>query len=397
MSAKGRNVMVMSKAQVKSLLDAPQTKVIGKGVYGEVSLANHPRLGPLALKKFHNVNENNSNNESTKVEEENAHIRVWKRLGTRSSYCQRYIAEPIRSKHPAVGIQRSAIPRGHAGMDLDKYLRKMKRNSPTNSVHPDLQRKLVEEMMRAMKCLHDHGIAHGDIKLDNFMVHYPTGNYNYSDVRVKLIDLGLARFAGNNNRPRPLVGVTKVGVTNSWVFNDSALREQFDKMKPNDQAASNYLGRFSNLSYMHSVPIGTMYNTTKEQSKARMEQILAEQNKNNWGAARVSQSIRRAYAQKKRDDFMNKYQRLSENGPVTRSEYAKYFLERYLGGVEKTQRQYLDLLKQERQAAEKIQKARRMQKAARKETTHSATRKRSLVNSSSPPSASRRRARSTSS
>ena len=67
MSAKGRNVMVMSKAQVKSLLDAPQTKVIGKGVYGEVSLANHPRLGPLALKKFHNVNENNSNNTTNKT------------------------------------------------------------------------------------------------------------------------------------------------------------------------------------------------------------------------------------------------------------------------------------------------------------------------------------------
>lgn len=383
MSAKGPNVPVMTKAQVESLLSAPQTKVVGKGVYGAVSLANHPKLGPLALKVFHNVNNNNENDESNKVEEENAHIRVWKRLGTRSSYCQRYIAEPIRSKHPAVGVQRSAIPRGHEGMDLDKYLKKIRKNSPTKSVHPDLQRKLVLEMMQAMKCLHDHGIAHGDIKLDNFMVHYPTGKYNYSDVRVKLIDLGLALFAGNNKRPRPLVGVT-----NSGNFNNSALREHFDNMSPSNQVASNYLGRFSNLSYMHLLPIGTMYNTTKEQSKARMERKLEEQNKINWGAARVSPRIRREYAQRKRDDFMKKYQELSINGPVTRSELAKYFLERYLGGVEKTREQYLDLLKQERTAAEKMQRIRReyaqrrMQKAATKNQT-SATRKRSSLSASS--------------
>jgi len=320
----------MSKADVESLLSAPQTKVVGQGVYGKVSLANHPNLGPLALKVFHNVNNNENATDTEKIEEETAHIRVWKRLGTRSSYCQRYIAEPIRSKHPAVGVQRSAIPRGHEGMDLDKYLEKIRKNSPTNSVHPDLQRKLVEEMMRAMKCLHDHGIAHGDIKLDNFMVHYPTGQYNYSDVRVKLIDLGLARFAGNNNRPRPLVGVTKSGN-----FNNSALRKQFDNMTPSNQVASNYKGRFSNLAYLHLLPIGTMYNATKEQSKARMERELEEQNKNNWGAARVSPRILqlhrrrfgKEYAQKKRDDFMKKYKQFSLNGAVTRSEVAKNDLE----------------------------------------------------------------------
>ena len=97
---------------------------------------------------------------------------------------------------------------------------------------------------------------------------------------------------------------------------------------------------------------------------------------------------------------MNKLQKLNQNGPVTRSEFAKYFLEKYLGGVEKTREQYLDLLKQERTAAEKMQRIRReyaqrrMQKAATKLNQTSATRKRSSENSSSSHS---KRARNTSS
>ena len=50
---------------------------------------------------------------------------------------------------------------------------------------------IIDNLVNAVKTLHSTGVIHGDIKLDNIMVH--------SESKIKIIDLGLATFVGEES------------------------------------------------------------------------------------------------------------------------------------------------------------------------------------------------------
>eukprot|EP00347_Sterkiella_histriomuscorum_P013565 403364229 len=57
--------------------------------------------------------------------------------------------------------------------------------------------KIVQQILSAIKHLHDHGICHRDLKLENIMFE----NYNYSkDPMIKVIDFGLAQYFNSSDQ-----------------------------------------------------------------------------------------------------------------------------------------------------------------------------------------------------
>ena len=54
----------------------------------------------------------------------------------------------------------------------------------------DIAAKIVKQIISAIKHLHDHGICHRDLKLENIMLE----NRNIRDPMVKVIDFGLAQY-----------------------------------------------------------------------------------------------------------------------------------------------------------------------------------------------------------
>jgi serine/threonine protein kinase len=75
---------------------------------------------------------------------------------------------------------------------------------------PALLKRIIRELTRSVEYLHSNGIAHGDIKDENVLLH---GGGPWPDLRVKLIDFGSASFYQKGVRRREYRGGSKFKVT----------------------------------------------------------------------------------------------------------------------------------------------------------------------------------------
>ena len=72
-----------------------------------------------------------------------------------------------------------------------------------------LVQKLMKNILSGVKCLHDKGIIHRDLKLENILVKYKNdsdlNNLNLYDAEIKIIDFNLS-YMSNNARPSSALG-----------------------------------------------------------------------------------------------------------------------------------------------------------------------------------------------
>tara|TARA_Y100000739_G_scaffold228560_1_gene240668 strand:+ start:326 stop:1471 length:1146 start_codon:yes stop_codon:yes gene_type:complete len=179
-----------------------------------------PQNKTLVLKKF--TNADNKRNEVA------AHVEIWRRITAGRSSCSRFITTPYSLTHPTISVQNSAIPKGYLGMALNEFLKKELATARPN-LKARIKPVIIQEMVQALSCLHNHGVVHSDVKLDNFMVYYKP---DFLDIRVKIIDMGLATL---NKENKPLIRFTK---TNNGTYLNTKklqqlLKSRFSKIKNN--------------------------------------------------------------------------------------------------------------------------------------------------------------------
>jgi serine/threonine protein kinase len=224
------------------------SKTIGQGMYGTVKLLDPtdptvmkhtsnlglPQNKSLVLKRF-----TRAKNKQAEVE---AHTEIWRRIRAgRSNTCSRFIAQPYPLDHPTISVQNSAIPRGYRGMTLDEFLENEIKNVNQN-LRAKIKSVLMKEIVQALACLHNHGVVHSDVKLDNFMVYYQPESI--LKIRVKIIDMGLAVL---NNENKPLMKFTKTN--DASYLNTNKLQQLLEyghsQVFPSEDE-NNKLGLFAN-------------------------------------------------------------------------------------------------------------------------------------------------------
>ena len=206
---------------------------VGEGAYGEVRSYNSGNER-LILKHQHQNN---------KAREEAAHLEIWNRMttdGRRS--CNKYITKPYKSLHPRISIQQSAIPKGYLGMPLHEFLQTELKKSHAR-VKELVTPVIISEVVSALSCLHHHGVVHSDVKFDNFVVYYKPDNP--LDIRVKIIDMGLAALSSESKPLITLARTPDASFLNTTKL-EKLLRRSFS------QIANNGRGLFANTVFVRS-------------------------------------------------------------------------------------------------------------------------------------------------
>lgn len=177
---------------------------LGKGFFGVVKQHEN-----LVFKQFTGDQATQNKNE-----EEARHLRIWQRLPQK---CRKWICEPIRSNHPTISIQKAAGDVGDTVTPIDDYVNKLflNTNSAIHLNRSSFKRKLTQfqshnnnitsliknlndmsnwevilafllhEIARALKCLHEAGVIHGDLTAGNILV-----VQSDNKLGIKLIDFG---------------------------------------------------------------------------------------------------------------------------------------------------------------------------------------------------------------
>ena len=140
-----------------------------------------------------------------KKREEQRHIAAYIALAKRGR--AHVVCEPFRSVHPMITMQRAANTSDEGAMPLNKFMDgvkkgnlKIKRSNSAakrsgtsvNMNVPAVSTALGKLKAEASSALHSVGVYHGDLKEDNIMVVFPLRNATIENIKLKIIDFGLA-------------------------------------------------------------------------------------------------------------------------------------------------------------------------------------------------------------
>lgn len=83
------------------------------------------------------------------------------------------------------------------GGDLKSYMDKYINNYGSNFNEKEIQH-ILRQIINGLSCLHRNKIIHHDIKLENILLNFKSGN-NILESEVKISDFGLSKFKDQNN------------------------------------------------------------------------------------------------------------------------------------------------------------------------------------------------------
>jgi len=88
---------------------------------------------------------------------------------------------------------------------LEKYMKQNKR-----PFTQEIAQSIIRQLVSGLQYLHHNKILHGDLKLDNVLIHFNTeedkNNFNLLKAQVKIIDFGFARYLENDSLAQSVLG-----------------------------------------------------------------------------------------------------------------------------------------------------------------------------------------------
>ena len=112
------------------------------------------------------------------------------------------------------------------GGSLHEYLYKYV-NTYGKPFPEKLVQYLMKQILQGVKYLHDRGIIHRDLKLQNILLNYEKNNPNIYNAKIKIIDFN-SSYILNNSRPKTVVG-TLENMAPSIIYNIDGTQKYYDE------------------------------------------------------------------------------------------------------------------------------------------------------------------------
>jgi serine/threonine protein kinase len=188
----GKNIEIVVLAGTNIFVDYTFGKKLGEGVYGRVVEAIHNKTNKIVAIKIINKSDFKKKNTHSVLSITDVFLKEAYIL----KLCKHpYIVEYIDCYENDMNffLVMEYVKHG----DLYSYIKKYSEKH-SDGLNEYIVKKIVAQLLSALKCCHSNMFTHRDLKLENILLTYANKKKREEDIIIKLTDFGLANFININ-------------------------------------------------------------------------------------------------------------------------------------------------------------------------------------------------------